>query len=533
MDPRTTRRHFLYAGAAAGAMIWLPDAVLEADAAPRRKVPLARGGGFSSGVMSGDPTPSAVTLWARLDDAEQARLRVRLEIATDETFRRVVMRRDVPVTRLRDHTAKIRVGGLRPDTRYFFRFRTATTSSAVGRTQTAPPPDSERQIRIAYFSCQDYASGFYGVYRSLLAADPDLVVCGGDYIYDRVYTSSGYGKARPDRVGSGPDSVAVTIDQYRAKYRLYRSDPDLRELHRLVPFVPQWDDHEVTDNYVPSLATGDEQQPADDGSEADRFNRPRMLSGWRAWHEYMPAQRFGKRYRTFRRLRFGRTVELLMLDSRVGRTDQPCGGGNFVRCGDRGGTYLGPEQLGWLKGTLAASDASWKIVGNQQMIMPFNLAGDVKVEVDSWNGYPGERNDLTAHIGDRRIRDVVFLTGDIHTFFAGQVLRDGEEGAPVATEIVGGSTTSPGTSETVSNTAGGGPPPDGVKLVTDNAELTNPWFQYAETRSHGAAVLEASSSGLVTTLLASRDVLTSEASRDVRTLATLTVQRGVPGVNAG
>jgi alkaline phosphatase D len=528
MDARTTRRHFLYAGAAAGAMVWLPDGVLEADAASRPKVPLARGGGFASGVMSGDPAPDRVTLWTRLDDQEAARSRVRLEIARDEGFRNVVLRRDVPITALRDHTAKVRVGGLQPDRRYWFRFRTRTTTSPVGRTQTAPPADSRRPVKIGYFACQAYTAGFYGAYQALLREDPDFVICGGDYIYEDTFADDGYDRARPDRTGRDRDGLAVTIDDYRAKYRLYRSDPDLRELHRLVPLVPQWDDHEVADNYVPKLATGDELQPSDDGSPRLDFNRPRVLSGWRAWHEHMPAQRFGKGYRTHRRLRFGRQVDLFMLDCRTFRDDQVCGSAS--RCSGQGGKYLGDEQLAWVKDGLASSDARWKLVGNQLMVMPFNFAADVQVEGDSWNGYKAERGNLLAHIGDRGIKDVVFLTGDIHTFFAGRVLRGGTEGPAVASELVGGSTTSPGTSEFVSTTAGGAPPPDLVKLATDQARATNPWFDYAETRAHGVMLVTAAQEGLTAKLLASRVRTSREASADVRTLATLQVAPGVPGV---
>jgi alkaline phosphatase D len=257
----TTRRRFIASGAAAGAAIWLPEAALVADARSRRKVPLAPDGGFSTGVMSGDPGPRSITLWTRLDGADARQERLRLEVATDEGFGNVVLRREVPAVHTADHTAKIRVGGLQPDTRYWFRFSTKTTHSEVGRTQTAPPADSQRPIRIGYFSCQDFSSGYYGVYRQLLALDPDFVICGGDYIYDRIYSDSGYGGVREDKAGSGPDSVARKLREYRAKYRLYRTDPDLHELHRLVPLVAQWDDHEVVDNYVGTLKGA---QPADD-----------------------------------------------------------------------------------------------------------------------------------------------------------------------------------------------------------------------------------------------------------------------------
>ncbi|MBI5104691.1 MAG: alkaline phosphatase D family protein [Solirubrobacterales bacterium] len=520
-----TRRELLVAGAAGGVAIWLPDGVREADAASRRKVPLARDGGFASGVMSGDPAPDAVTLWTRLDDQEAPRQRLRLDVARDPEFRRVVLRRDVPVTALRDHTAKVRVGGLSPDTRYWFRFRTRTTASPVGRTQTAPAPGSQRPVRIGYFACQDFASGHYGAYRRLLELDPDVVVCGGDYIYDRVYEESGYGGVREDRTGANRDSVARTIGDYRAKYRLYRSDPDLRELQRLVPLVAQWDDHEVTDNYAGTL----DSSGADDGEEADRYDRARILAGWRAWHEHMPALRFGKGYRTFRRLPFGGMVDLFCLDERSYRDDQPCGGAGFQRCPDSMAPrkFLGDEQLAWFKDGLARSAATWKVVANQLMIMPFDVAAEVPVTVDSWEGYGAERADVAHFLGDRGIKDVAFLTGDIHTFFAGSVLRDARSGPPVAVELVGGSTTSPGTAQTISQTAGGGAlPPDLVKALADNVTLTNPWFSYAETRAHGCALLEATPGELRAQYLASRDVTTVEGSRDVRVLARLRVPRG-------
>lgn len=165
------------------------------------------------------------------------------------------------------------------------------------------------------------------------------------------------------------------------------------------------------------------------------------------------------------------------------------------------------------------------------MIMPFNVAGGVPVEVDSWNGYHAERNELLAHIGDRAT-DVVFLTGDIHTFFAGEVLRAGESGPAVATELVGGSVTSLGTSQTLSQQAGGGAlPPAAIQPLTDaGVPQNNPWIRYAETRSHGGALVTVDANGLQAVYLGSRDVTSHEGSRDVRTLADLRVTRGTPGV---
>ena len=55
----------------------------------------------------------------------------------------------------------------------------------------------------------------------------------------------------------------------------------------------------------------------------------------------------------------------------------------------------------------------------------------------------------TQHVLDRGIKDVVAMTGDIHTFFAGQITSTGRvDGTPAAVEFVGGSITSLGVEET-------------------------------------------------------------------------------------
>ena len=68
--------------------------------------------------------------------------------------------------------------------------------------------------------------------------DIDFVVCLGDYIYGEAYHSVAGGTGvRDDKIGQTnpqrPDYVreALTLEDYRAKYALYRSDKTLRQLH--------------------------------------------------------------------------------------------------------------------------------------------------------------------------------------------------------------------------------------------------------------------------------------------------------------
>ena len=106
--------------------------------------------------------------------------------------------------------------------------------------------------------------------------------------------------------------------------------------------------------------------------------------------------------------------------------------------------YLGRNQMKFVKKRLASSDAAWKVVANQLMIMRTYYPGGSIINFDSWMGYPTERRELVGHIKSKKIKDVVFITGDIHTFVAGDVRLNDDDKRAIATEFVGGSVSAPG-----------------------------------------------------------------------------------------
>jgi phosphodiesterase/alkaline phosphatase D-like protein len=97
-------------------------------------------------------------------------------------------------------------------------------------------------------------------------------------------------------------------------------------------------------------------------------------------------------------------------------------------------TMLGAEQKQWLKDGLMETNATWKFIVNQ---VPITQA--FAVPYDRWEGYGAERNELLDFISDNNIRNVVFLTTDIHANFLGPVYRDiTQNRTQVAYEIVAG-----------------------------------------------------------------------------------------------
>ena len=505
-----TRREFLTrSSAAAAAVVLAPQEALAAQKRNRRErrpANMLRGGRFDQGVLSGDPAPDAITLLTLVAGAEGAG-RVRLEVARDPNFRRVVARRDILTTDAIHHSVKARVTGLRPHRRYYYRFETRDRHSAVGRFQTALPPDSRAAVRFGFFSCADFTHGHFNAYERLAAEDLDFVVCLGDYIYAETYSEVGDGRAiRNDPIGR-PQAYyrsilreAATLPEYRAKYALYRTDPALRKLHAAFPVVATWDDHEVLNNYA---------NDAQDGGLPLRagFSRARRDAAYQAYFEAMPVFPRG-RSRIYRTQEHGQTVDLMMLDERQYRANQPCGDAIALPCGswNRPRSLLGRRQLGFLQGRLSHSKAAWKVIGGQSLMMPNRVHDGQFQRFDSWQGYPQEREHLLQHILQSGVKDVVFLTGDVHTVMAGDVLTDLGAGPPAAIEFAAGSITSasvgesnfrmPGKQLIPGNDANPGTPPE----IMAHYRGLNPWLEQLDLDRHGYGIATASQSTFDVTL---------------------------------
>ena len=537
------RREFIGAaasGAAGLALLGTPAGVARAmrsGPAGKRPAP-ARGVRFSQGVASGDPSPRRISLWTRLDEIERSAT-VELEVARDAEFRRVVERRRVIASKGRDFTVEARVSGLKPGEQYFYRFDSGQRSSEIGRFRTLPPRGSRQPVRIGIFSCQDFVPGYYTAHAGLAQEDVDLVICLGDYIYERVFYEPA---VREDKLGANRDGEVQTLAEYRQKYALYHSDPNLRAVRASFPLMAISDDHEVEDNYARDLP-----------GEATLDRRVEFLerrkNGYRAYFEQMPfrpikpqrRRRKSQRFRNYRRIRLGRSAELFLLDQRQYRDDQPCGDElpPVPPCpeeerNDPSRTLLGSEQKAWLKRGLQESKATWKLIASQVMMMAVDVPAGNPVNMDQWDGYGAERRELLEHVAANGIENVAVLTGDIHTFFAGRVTPSGRQvagsPAPVATEFVAGSMTSLGIPESVAGATGTPLPPETVAVLSDSEgfRAQNPHYAYVDTDRRGYGVVEAADDALGVKFRSPQT--TEKPESEVSTLASFRVSSGVPDV---
>ncbi|MGH9050983.1 MAG: alkaline phosphatase D family protein, partial [Acidimicrobiia bacterium] len=341
------------------------------------------------------------------------------------------------------HSVHVDARGLDPDRPYRYRFMVGDYETPVARTRSAPARGRGRRLRMGQVSCQMYEEGYYTAYADIAADDDlDLVAHCGDYIYE----SPTGGEVRTD-----PVPVAETIDDYRARYALYRSDADLQAAHALCPWVLTWDDHEVENNYqgdVPEVSSSTP-DPADFAA--------RRAAAYRAWWEHMPV-RFdppdGPDLRIHRRLRWGRLADLMVLDTRQYRSDQVCveGGDIGARCDaafDDDFTMLGAAQERWLDRRLRDAGAGWTVLVQGVAVMQWRFApGNAVWNLDGWDGYPAARDRLMASLLDNEAPNPVVLTGDVHSSWVSSLAPDFDDPSArlFGTEHIAPGVTSPSSS---------------------------------------------------------------------------------------
>src|SRR5262245_52301164 len=394
---------------------------------------------FKLGVASGDPLPDGMVLWTRLapdplngGGMPPQAVTVKWEVATDERMKEVVLRGSAVASPELGHSVHVEAQGLKPGQWYWYRFTAGDAVSPVGRARTAPAINARLdRLRFAFASCQHFETGFFTAYRHMADEQLDLVVHLGDYIYEGAPVAG-----RP-RQHNGPE--IISLEDYRNRYALYKSDPDLKLAHAAFPWVVTWDDHEVDNNYAGDV-------PEDKQSRQAFLER--RTHAYQAYYEHMPLRRSslprGPGMRLYRRLRFGDLAEFNVLDTRQYRADQPCGDGNKPLCPealDPRATMMGAEQERWLFNNLDRSKALWNVIAQQVMVARYDSAPgpELRLSMDKWAAYPAALDRFMKFLHERKPSNPIVLTGDIHSNWVADLKADFNDpnSAIVGTEFVG------------------------------------------------------------------------------------------------
>ena len=527
------------------------------QAAPSKLAWTERRDLFPQGVASGDPQADSVILWTRRPpNTAGAAPKLLVEVAEDEQFQRVVATARAAPTAESGWTTRVLVGGLRPSREYWYRFvEPDGAGSRIGRTRTAPAPDDPRELRFAFVSCQDANAGAMNAYRRMLFEDRqapperrlDFVCHLGDFIYEILWYPEDRPQGRYDRrvreVARYANGVKfqdmhypTTLDDYRAVYLGYLADPDLLDARAWFPFVNMGDNHEFSWRGYQSIQKF--------GNEVV-WGQTRRVAANQAWFEHQPArvihagglnrfdapkvanapvtafddQGLGQEpgnlaaigsLTSYRALRFGKNVELILTDQHAYRTEDPndrpevaplgpplAGFPQFqpqeltevldagrayaggkppaeVRVGDKAisnfrkdaapVTMLGAVQKAWFLKTLKASTATWKVWGATNgtlemrcdyqnlptgLTTPWPGQGYGDGGGGDWSGCYAERGEVYDFVRDNRITGFATVSGDRHSFWAGYSAKALPPKAfePVGVAFITGSISAPGMAE--------------------------------------------------------------------------------------
>lgn len=330
-------------------------------------------------------------MWARGVRAGEVTIDV-APVAADAASRRLTL----GVRAEDDLTGKARVNDLTPSTRY--RYRVAQDgASGEGEFVTAPAPTDPAPVRFLWSGdlggaglCRP-ADGGFTIFPTMVRHPADFFLFVGDTVYTDVPCD------KPG-VAPGGNFRAATLPQYRGRHLHNRQDAGYQALLRRMSVYAIWDDHEVRNDFAGTT-------------------EPLMPVARRAFLDYWPIlppeEEPGRLYR---RVRWGRLVELFILDTRQYRSDnsKPDGPGK---------TMLGAAQRRWLIDGVTSSTATWKVVVSSVTLA---LATGRPERRDGWSGanvfglpqdgagFATERDAILRELRKRDVRNLVFIAADVH-----------------------------------------------------------------------------------------------------------------------
>ena len=336
-----------------------------------------------------------------------------------------------------DFTTRVRLTGLPPDAQIHVKVEARGLEAAhaqpwVRKSVFRSVPATARPVRFAWsadvngqgFGINPEAGGLR-MFETMRQRDLDFFVHLGDTVYAdhplQHRVDDERGRSWNNVVTPAKTRVAESIDDYRGNYRYNWLDPHFTRFCEQVPQVIMWDDHEVVNNWSPSL----------DLMRDKRYKTKDLpllaATAARAFREYSPVPLEGFEHQgeaglLYRRIQYGPLLDVFLIDMQTHR------GPNSHNLQTEGGpdtAFLGHAQVEWLKRELAASKAEWKVIAAGMPIGTnvsdgHDAEGRVKWQGVA-NGDDGEPKGreielagLLSFIKANAIHNIVWLCADVH-----------------------------------------------------------------------------------------------------------------------
>ena len=375
------------------------------------------------GIQIGDVTDGRAIIWSRASEAS----RMMIEYAYRGDFADSVTVRGPYATPETDFTAKQDLTGLESGRDVFVKvwFEGLTndreaSEPVMGHFHTVGDKEDIRFVWGGDTAGQGWgineAFGGMKIYEAMRQVKPQFFIHSGDNIYAdgpiSDFVTAEDGQLWTNIVTPEVSKVAEVVDEFRGRYKYNLMDENLRRFNAEVPGIPQWDDHEVVNNW------SDAKDLLGDPRYTEK-NVPLLVSrATQAFLEYAPLRQHDaeESERIYRKLSYGKLLDVYVLDMRSYRGPnsfnlQPVEGPETV--------FLGQEQIAWLLKELKESKAVWKVIA-ADMPIGLNVADGPRWEaVANGNDGPAAGRELEiarllSEMKDLRVRNVVWLTADVH-----------------------------------------------------------------------------------------------------------------------
>lgn len=370
-----------------------------------------------SGAKAGEVTDRTAIVLVRLTKTpgqdEQGNIpgaegQARLRYAPTEDLKEAVVTDWQSTLPTEDWAAKFHFNGLNPATRYHYvvEFREnqdqSTTTSERFSFLTAPAPDQRAPVKFHLTTCQDLHGS--GTYTHMTPQRPDFCISAGDNVY---YDGQG---------------LARTPEQAWQAYQQMFGLPPMKDYYRETSGYFMKDDHDYrfndSDPYMKGVwVNADRNRP---GAKYIETQGNRKLDvAWMSHDEGIRTfkQVFPLGDKTYRTVRWGRGVQLWFLENRDYRSP------NSLPDGPEKSIW-GLEQRAWLKETLLASDADFRIIVSPNPIIGPDriMKGDNQANL---NGFWYEGQAFLDWLRDNRLTNVVLMCGDRHWQYHSTDKRNG------------------------------------------------------------------------------------------------------------
>jgi alkaline phosphatase D len=333
---------------------------------------------FALGVSVGDLSGDRAVLWTQY--AGTAPLAAFVWEMAGDTY--VIEHGPIEATPADGGYVHVAITGLHPGARYRYAFvelagEVRTARSRIGRFRAPIAADALEPLTFGAISCTEESRPTHPFARAAERPDLDGFIFAGDNAYC---------------------DGAVTVDEYRAKYKAHFGRPDHVALRATTGMYITWDDHEVKNDWNP-----------------ETINEAQLAAAFQGFFEHAPVTEQTTR-RIWRSSRWGKTLEIFVLDCRSERKPS-----TILSSSPQ---YVSSEQMQWLKAGLAASTATFKLIVNSVPITNMPLPWDT-YPTDRWEAYGGQRTDILRYIDENQITGVLWLAGDFHLAFISHVSPSG------------------------------------------------------------------------------------------------------------